>query len=386
MRLNALLPVLAAGLSATTTYAASSPSACNGYADLCNRPYSQVAYPTTHNSYAAAAGIAGNQNRDISLQLADGIRGLMLDFVPSSTMAFQAADSSNDNSGGIELCHTACLFLDAGSAADGLTNVTTFLKANQDEVVTILIENVGKFSAAQMASVFQKAGLDTYAWTQPASGDTELLQSWPTLATMIAQNKRLVVFADQGADQASVPWIHPEYVYMWETPWEVMANDATFNCNIDRPSSPQTPAKTYGALSVLNHFAYINQQFLSTVYEVSASSSAGTTNHIDSLQKHYEQCAGVYTRQKSSLPPLNDTSRERIPNFISVDYYDTGDLFRFTAQLNNVTFNSKPLTSNGTSSSNSNSAASAVRLPTLGQSILTLAFTTPLVTALAALA
>ncbi|RKP37462.1 PLC-like phosphodiesterase, partial [Dimargaris cristalligena] len=308
---------------------------CNGYAELCDRPYSAVVYPTTHNSYASYAGIAGNQNKDISIQLQDGIRALQLDFLPSS----------NDTNV-VELCHTQCLFLDAGPATLALRNITTFLNNNPREVVTILIENAGRLGVQQMASAFEEVGLDKYAWTQSSSGSNSTSNGssgaldWPTLQTMIDQNKRLVVFTDTGADANTVSWIHAEYTYAWETPWQTILGEQ-FSCVVDRPSTSAQPA--LGSLQVFNHFVYQNQQFLSAQYQISVPASANTTNSLESLQNHYDSCQAVYATlpgptSGGSGNSTNSTVLPRVPNFVAVDYYNVGDLFRFVAEVNNVTY------------------------------------------------
>ena len=57
------------------------PDECNGLISLCERRYDQVAYPTTHNAMSNEADgwVYPNQYFGISQQLADGVRGLMLD-------------------------------------------------------------------------------------------------------------------------------------------------------------------------------------------------------------------------------------------------------------------------------------------------------------------
>src|SRR4051794_28163172 len=80
----------------------SSQQTCNGYTELCDKSYSNIAYATTHNSYAYVKSVASNQNYDIPTQLKDGIRGFMMDAkVP-------------DNDTQVHLCHSKCDLLDAG--------------------------------------------------------------------------------------------------------------------------------------------------------------------------------------------------------------------------------------------------------------------------------
>jgi hypothetical protein len=49
---------------------------CNGYAEFCDRKYSNVTYVVAHNSpFHKAHNAASNQDFDVTTQLVDGIRG-----------------------------------------------------------------------------------------------------------------------------------------------------------------------------------------------------------------------------------------------------------------------------------------------------------------------
>src|SRR5947209_1880961 len=105
----------------------SSQTACNGYPELCDKLYSDVAYATTHNAYSFLPNnIASNQNYDIPTQLKDGIRGFMLD-------AHYPANNTNE----VHLCHNSCNILDDGPAATTLSQIVTWLNNNPNEVITI---------------------------------------------------------------------------------------------------------------------------------------------------------------------------------------------------------------------------------------------------------
>ncbi|KAJ2888505.1 hypothetical protein IWW38_004925, partial [Coemansia aciculifera] len=184
----------------------------------------------------------------------------------------------------------------------------TFLDGNANEVITIFIENDGPYTAAQMAQAFTTAGLDKYAY-QPKSTTA----AWPTLQTMISQNKRLVIFTDAGAD-ASVPWILYDKDYVVQTPYSV-AVGATFGCSA---------LTTVRPLWVMNHFAYKLFAFAGTNIEAPSPESAATVNTQQSIAAQANVCgtAGVF------------------PNFVTVDYYDVGGLFQAVAAINNVTYSS----------------------------------------------
>lgn len=164
--------------------------ACNGYSSLCSKSYNQVSYLTTHNSYAYISNVGQNQHYDVQTQLNDGIRGLKLSAVRSA------------NYTGVELCHTACHMLDAGTAHGTLGVIASWLKTNPNEVVTIMWNNVGNFTASELQSEYQQAsGIMDYLYVQPDNNYT-----WPTLSDMINSGKRLVNFMDINADQTTVPW------------------------------------------------------------------------------------------------------------------------------------------------------------------------------------
>ncbi|ORX89974.1 PLC-like phosphodiesterase [Basidiobolus meristosporus CBS 931.73] len=279
-----------------TAQSTTTPSACNGAAALCNRKYNEVAYATTHNAYALSPDTAGNQNNPIAKQLTDGIRGLMLDLHKSN------------QSSAIHLCHTSCQVLDAGPLTTALSDIKSFLDKNRNEVVTIFFENADNFSAKEITAAFTQTGLQSYAATFTN-------QTLPTLAKMIQDNKRLVVFTDSNADPKASPIIMDEYSYVWETPFSVGLN-GSFTCSIDRPKDQQK------AMYVLNHFIYVELNLQGSNIQIPAANYATTTN-AQSLANHASQC---------------NQERNQMPNFIAVDFYDVGNVFQVVANLNQVPY------------------------------------------------
>lgn len=170
---------LGAALAGTAAAAALSQrtQSCNGSPDICDRLYSNVTYVGSHDS--AFVGILPTQNQFISVakQLSLGVRFLQA--------------QSHDKDGVIELCHTTCLEEDAGTLATYLATIKTFLDDNADEVVTLLLTNGDSIAIADYGTIFESAGLDTYAY---APSGTPALADWPTLGTLISSGKRLIVF------------------------------------------------------------------------------------------------------------------------------------------------------------------------------------------------
>ncbi|KAJ2361019.1 hypothetical protein H4S01_005456 [Coemansia sp. RSA 2610] len=310
------------------------PSTCNGYAELCDKGYDRVAYATTHNSYATGDNIAANQNKNIRQQLDDGVRGFMLDLYK------QDSDPMNEP----YLCHTSCLLLNDGPLVDTLKDFKTFLDANKNEVVTIYIENAQPFSATDMAQPFKDAGLDSYAFA-PNSTDA----AWPSLSQMISVNKRLVVFTDRNAD-AAVPWILLEGSYAVQTPYTV-ASGASFGC---------TPNTQVRPLWVMNHFVYTNYTVFNFNFERPAPNSAASVNTRASIVGQANQCG----------------SAGYFPNFVTVDYYDVGDIFKAVADINGVTYKDTSVNTfaddGGSTTSTATTATATVWPAALAMAVLTL--------------
>ncbi len=106
---------------------------------------------------------------------------------------------------------------------------------------------------------------------------------------------------DSGADQTKVPYILPEFTYMWETSFNVIG--PAFNCTVDRPKSLQGQVPT-GRLAVINHF--LDQEITRGVL-VPATKKLNVTNAENgagSLGEQADTCSAMYGRY---------------PNFMLVD-------------------------------------------------------------------
>jgi hypothetical protein len=68
--------------------------------------------------------------------------------------------------------------------------------------------------ATRFSAAFDAAGLSQFAYS-PTSAQIAL-NAWPSLGSMIDSGKRVVVFMDNQADFASVPWIIDEFSNMFE--------------------------------------------------------------------------------------------------------------------------------------------------------------------------
>ncbi|KAJ2547101.1 hypothetical protein EV175_005352 [Coemansia sp. RSA 1933] len=304
----------------------SSPSQCNGYSDLCDRQFNQVAFATTHNSYAFGDNIAANQNYDIQQQLDDGIRGFMIDLHNVSSTSLRRRDSSADP----YLCHTSCLLLNDGPLTTTLQYFTTFLEAHTDEVIAIFIENDDSFSPDTIQQSFSDAGLDKFVYT-PTGASSNGSYTWPTLSEMISNNTRVVVLDDRNANTQQVPWLVYDRDYSVQTPYDVGVG-SSFDCSLLWAQRP---------LLVMNHFVYTNYSVLNMVVEKPSPDTASTVNTRQGIVDQANLCGGA----------------GMFPNFITVDFYDVGYLFEAVADINKVTYTNTSVTTDYGSGSDSSTTS-----------------------------
>lgn len=96
------------------------------------------------------------------------------------------------------------------------------MPADAGVVLTILLVNAG-VPLADYAKVFYRTGFDVISYVPPASmgGSSDQrgcmgIVDWPSVEDMVASGKRAVVFLSAGADEGSVPYLLPEFDYMFE--------------------------------------------------------------------------------------------------------------------------------------------------------------------------
>ncbi|KAJ3089894.1 hypothetical protein HK102_005210 [Quaeritorhiza haematococci] len=300
LRLGLLLSALASSAHAAPIAAPqadlASPAPCNGWPQLCSRRYTEVLFPMTHNSYAIAPGFppppAANQRAQwpISKQLLDGVRVFEWDL--------------HRRGNAVHLCHGPCdeiLRLPAGPLSGYVAEMKIFLERNPREVVTLMLENGADFDANTIAQEF--ADLIPFAHVQGAE--------WPTLGEMIESNKRLVVFTDSGADVQNHPWLLPALDWITSTDWAVTDLN-NFNCDVYYPSGPR---RTFTRLNHILSVSVTSQIYFPDI------TMAAKTNSKESLDAH-----------------INDCKRQGVsrPNFIAVDWGDTGDIFQVVAAENGL--------------------------------------------------
>jgi len=303
----------------------SNPSTCNGHSELCDRSFGNVTFVGAHDSYAVSTtNLAANQDYNVTQQLNDGVRMLQM--------------QAHNESGVIQLCHTSCALLNGGTLESYLTSVTTWLQANPDNVVSLLIVNsYDNIPPSSYDTVFKAVGLDTMAY-KPSSSALAA-SAWPTLGSLISAGTPLVAFLTTEADYQTVPYLIDEFTNIWETAYDVTT---TFDCAVNR-----TNGDTSTQMYLINHF--LDDDIAGIL--IPDKGQAAQTNAINgtgSLGAQASECAGEYGRN---------------PNFMLVDFYEygNGSVFQVAATANGVTYDpSTPVaTPIGSSSGTSSGASSA---------------------------
>ena len=272
---------------------------CNGHAELCSRQYSNITQVGSHDSAFVGTMPTDNQDINITAQLNAGIR-------------FLQAQSHLDGSGSLNLCHTSCVEKDAGPLSDYLTDIKSWLDANPNEVVTVLLVNGDNVNISLFDTAYTISNLKKYAYTPPASPLG--LSAWPTLSELIGNNTRLIAFLDAGA-APSVSYILDEFTYFFETPFDV--TDPNFaECTIDRPKG----ATANGRMYIVNHFLDLSIGSID-IPDDSADDTTNAATGVGSIGAQVGICQGLYGRA---------------PVGVLVDNFDRGNVFAAQDALNGL--------------------------------------------------
>ena len=272
---------------------------------LFSQRYSEQTFIGTHDSAAIRTpengwSISGNQYFDVSKQLDSGVRLLQA----------QGHRDSNGTST-IRLCHFNCALMDGGSLTEHLLTVRRFLDEHPYEVVTLLFVNTGP-PLTHWAQAYYDTGLDLMSYIPPRwkRHGFMRLQDWPTIAEMVATNKRVVSFMSSGANEDIIPYLLNQFDYMFETDFGIEAPDQ-YSCVPARPRW-WDPSYVPARLSLVNHFLYA--KFLGFRYPNStyANHTNAASFRVGELGEHAARCRSAYARR---------------PNFFLVDFFNEGDVF-----------------------------------------------------------
>jgi hypothetical protein len=312
----------------TETEAAHEVLACNGSATLCDRRLDQVVFATSHNSMGGAdnsAWMFPNQSAGIGKQLEDGVRAFLIDAHygepvgdkvktvlddEGAAMAkyekalgpegMAAALRIRDRLAGQEagprdiyMCHGFCE-LGALRLVPALKEVREFLVANPGEVLIFVIQDES-VAPTDIQRCFQESGLEEFVYRGEAK------PPWPTLRQMVESDQRVLVLAEN--QSAGVPWYHPAFEVLQETPY-------TFH-DPSEFSNRENRGGAGGSLLLLNHWIESTP--------MPKPSNAAIVNAHDALLSRVRSC---------------ERERRHLVNLVAVDFYGVGDLVSVVRELN----------------------------------------------------
>ncbi len=293
------LPLLAEIAVSALALAACGPhsnSICDGAAINCDRHYNQVTFAAAHDSFAYAAGgniqySFPNQDRPIAEQLEYGIR----------TFGIRPCPSWGADTGTLYVTHNYDTFhgdLGGEPLLNILATIKSFLEANPTEIVSLLEEDSG-VTSAQVAAVFTQAGLIPYLYIHDAS------KGWPTLREMAARGSRLVLFTSNSPAQ---PWQLPMWSFIVDTDYNV-TEASQFSCEFYRGVGTND-------LYFINQFIYRDDGHGVVLADPQKALIANDP-------------AAAYARALGCWQ-----AKQRIPNFLYVDYFLEGDIKQAVDRLN----------------------------------------------------
>ncbi len=303
---------------------------CNGYAELCDRRLDEIAWAASHNSMSAAeepGWFLANHTRGIPAQLNDGIRVFLIDLYygfatnngvrtdptagsvgdrfegglgPDGAAALaRLVDSIGPIPPGAEpslyLCHGFCE-LGATPFDTTLRQLESFLVNHPDEVVILFLQDY--IDPFDVEAAFVRARLIDYVYTLVPG------EPLPTPREMIEFDRRVVVLSENVGDQDAPPWYHDGFAFTQETPF-LFRNASQLSCEPNRGDED-------APFFLFNHW-------LTT--PLPSPSDVRLLNDYDFMLERARQC---------------EEECGQLPNFIAVNFYESGDTFRVVDTLNGI--------------------------------------------------
>ena len=303
---------------------------CNGSAALCDLRLDQVALATTHNSMNAAADgfEEPSQQSGIQQQLADGVRGFLIDAFLGSVQHSRDGDvvytdltrrrlahalslvgpAAAEHAAllrqkvgppdataprDVYLCHKLCE-LGAVRFSDVVDVLRRFLEDHESDVLVIVVQD--ELPAEELVPVLTDEGLDPYIAT------IDPTQPLPTLGSMVESGHRLVIGLENGDLGPRIPNVYKDGLVQ-DVPYDYASPEELESSDSCRPFRGQPNAP----LLLLNHWI-----------TPPSDEAAAQVNSEQVLRGRVERCA-------QELQPAN---------LVAVDFYETGDLMDVVDGLN----------------------------------------------------
>jgi hypothetical protein len=190
------------------------------------------------------------------------------------------------------LCHGFCE-LGSKLLQPEFDDVFAWMNEHPREVVTLFIQD--EVSPADTAAALEQAGLTSYVHTQ------EVGQPWPTLGEMISSGRRLVVLMENRGGGSEYPYLMQGFDLVQDTPFDA-TKKSQLSCALNRGSADDP-------IFLVNN--WLNNA-------TSRVTDAQKVNAYDVLWPRVQQCE----------------QERQLPNYVAVDFYDQGELFKVVGQLN----------------------------------------------------
>ncbi len=264
---------------------------CNGLSENCEKQYTQVTYPETHNAHSSLDEgynfLAANHRLNLSQQWDAGYRAFMLDIHHS-----RYSDSLENTS----FCHGTCI-LGNQNAVELLSIIHDKMNSSTRDVVTLLFEVHVPYS--HIAYILNQSGLIDKVHTQTLNED------WPTLSSMIESQRNLVVFIE-GSSDSNYPYLHNFVEHGWTTNY-AEKNPEDMTCDVHRGDGNQP--------------VWHMNNWLSVERGTSDWTRAHIVNDYDFLLNRSLECWEIHGSK---------------PTFVAVDWWTDGDAVNVTIALNQM--------------------------------------------------
>lgn len=272
---------------------------CNGLIELCQRSFSDVTFPETHNGFATHEdGIyypASNHETGLQAQWDAGIRAFMVDAHYRTSISSEASDvrfCHGDPERGASPCHYGEV-----NAVAWMSHLRSLMASKERDVVTLLFESTVSAEHIEYLLILS----DLYDWIY----QHDLGEQWPTLAELIDDDTRLMAFWEQAQDDA-YPWLHDFLLFSWTTDYSE-SEPEEMNCDVHRGDGEQP-------VWHLNNWLKNSAGF-------SDPQRAGEVNDYDFLLNRGLDCWEIHGKR---------------PTFIAVDWWEEGDVIAVARTLNQM--------------------------------------------------
>ncbi|MEU8979320.1 RICIN domain-containing protein [Streptomyces sp. NPDC058246] len=282
------------------------------------RSLDQVTFLTAHNAYANGVdggfappfvNLVPNQTRGINQQLADGVRGFMLDI-------HQTPD-------GAILCHNSCTLVSRPVALwVDLQRMVDFLKQHPDQFVTVFLEDYVDPGVLR-GELARVSGLSDVLYRPDRTGVRQ--NGWPKLADLLAAGNRLLIFTDHSrALDENAGLTRDSFGVMYQREWTV-ENYWSMGSGIGT-SDWSCYSRWYGAdtnIPLTRTETGFRPLFVMNHFRDATIASTATTDNTKLADRAQRFC----------LP-----GARKKPNFLAVDRYDLGDPASAVNRLNGYTY------------------------------------------------